>query len=645
MFRTGISTNAGRSIPLAEDNSMFIIVTGVSGSGKTTIGAMVARRLGCPFYEGDDFHSPANVTKMAAGIPLTDEDRADWLGALADVIRDGLSRGECGVIACSALKQKYRDVLRVDPERVKFIFLKGDFETIRARMKDRKGHFMKASMLHSQFDTLEEPANALIVDIASEPDEIVDTIMKQITAKKYALGLLGLGVMGRSLALNFERNGYPVIGYDLAPNLPAGFNVSVAASLGELVSSLEIPRIILMMIPAGAPVDKAIESLKPYLEPGDTIIDGGNSYFLDTERRVKSLEADGFQFVGMGVSGGESGALRGPSLMPGGSKIAWPRIMPMLRSIAAVADDGEPCVAWMGPGGAGHYVKMVHNGIEYGDMELIAEIYDLLHRGAGLSNAELADIFAAWNEGELRSYLIEITAEVLRQIDEDSGEPLVNLIMDIAGQKGTGRWTSQIALEVGSPIPTINAAVVVRLISAVKEERVAASKVLGSATTYSGDASHLIAAAQEALYACKITAYAQGVSLLRAASQQHDWNLDFASIVRIWRAGCIIRAALLDDIAAAFERQPQLPNLLLDPVFAEAMLSKQAALREVVQTAAGLGIPLLAIGASLGYFDAYRSERLPANLIQAQRDYFGAHTYHRIDKEGVFHTDWGDEGV
>ncbi len=458
--------------------------------------------------------------------------------------------------------------------------------------------------------------------------------------KQYALGLLGLGVMGRSLALNYERHGYPVIGYDPFPKVQDDFPVRVAASVAELAGALGAPRVILLMVPAGAPVDVAIESLRPHLSPGDVIIDGGNSYFTDTERRLKSLAADGLLFVGMGVSGGESGALWGPSLMPGGAADAWQRIMPLLRAIAAVAGDGAPCVAWMGPGGAGHYVKMVHNGIEYGDMELIAEIYDLLHRGAVLSNAELADLFARWNEGELRSYLIDVTSRVLRRIDETTGEPLVDVIMDVAGQKGTGRWTSQIALEVGCPVPTINAAVIMRLLSAMKDERVAAAQVLGGASVYTGDKEALIAAAEQALYASKITAYAQGLSLLRAASELYGWNLDVASIVRVWRAGCIIRADLLGPIAAAFERRPELPNLYLDETFATAILERQVGWRIVVKTAAGLGIPLLAIAAALGYFDAYRSARLPANLIQAQRDYFGAHTYHRTDREGIFHTDW-----
>ena len=458
--------------------------------------------------------------------------------------------------------------------------------------------------------------------------------------QKYTLGILGLGVMGRSLAQNFARNGYPPIGFDLAPRLPEGFTVAVTKSLPDLVAALTPPRTLFLMIPAGAPVDAAIASLKPYIQKDDLIIDGGNSYFADTERRVKELAQDGIHFIGMGVSGGESGALWGPSMMPGGSPAAWPRVKTMFEIIAAKAEDGEPCVAWMGAGGAGHYVKMVHNGIEYGDMQLIAESYDLLHRGAGISNQELADIFAAWNTRALRSYIIEITANILQRMDEETGKSLVDVILDEAAQKGTGKWTSQTALDTGAAIPTINAAVESRLISALKSERVMAAKVLGRAGRFSGDKAALITAAEQALFVSKITSYAQGLSLLKMASQEYKWELEISNIVPVWRAGCIIRAAMLNDITNAYRRNPTLPNLLLDDVFTQAVLSRQAAWREVVQTAIGLGIPMLATGASLAYFDAYRSEVLPANLTQAQRDYFGAHTYRRVDREGVFHTEW-----
>lgn len=459
------------------------------------------------------------------------------------------------------------------------------------------------------------------------------------------IGILGLGMMGRSLAQNFERNGYSVAGYDLNLSFDKspfqGRNIKVFDSIQGLVAALDRPRLILMMIPAGKPVDKAIRSIQPYLNEGGILIDGGNSFFLDTERRIKNLEADGIHLLGMGVSGGESGALKGPSLMPGGVAAAWEQVKPLLESISARAEDGVPCVAWMGNGGAGHYVKMVHNGIEYGDMQLIAEIYDLLYRGAGITNGELADIFAGWNAGELRSYLIEITSKILHRLDEETGQPIVDLILDEAAQKGTGRWTSQNSLEIGALVPTIHAAVEMRLLSGLKAERLTASTVLGGQELkFTGDKEQLICFAEKALYASKLTSYAQGFALLRSASLEYEFGFHYADIARIWRAGCIIRASLLDDIASAFETDPELPNLLLASGFRERVLESQSAWREVVKTAIDLGIPMMATCASLAYFDAYRSERLPANLIQAQRDFFGAHTYRSVDRDGTFHTKW-----
>jgi len=457
--------------------------------------------------------------------------------------------------------------------------------------------------------------------------------------------------MGANLARNIESRGFPVVGYDLDAakaqafvNGPAkGRAVAAADSPANLMVMLERPRRILVMVPAGKPVDSVIAHLKPHLEAGDILIDGGNSFFVDTDRRSDELASAGFHFVGAGVSGGEEGALRGPAIMPGGPKAAWEALAPILRAIAAKAEDGEPCVAHMGPRGAGHYVKMVHNGIEYGDMQLIAEVYDLLHRGAGLAASGIADIFSAWNDAELKSYLIEITAQALRHIDTETGKPLVDLILDEAQQKGTGKWMSQNAFDVGAPIPTINAAVEARQISALKGERVAASKVLsGPSEKFGGNTQQLVDAARHALYASKITSYAQGLSLLRMASAEYKYDIDPGEVAKIWRAGCIIRAALLGDIREAFERDPNLVNLLLDDAFKTTVgrPEVQSGWRFVVQTAVGLGIPVNGLSTSLAYYDAYRSARLPANLTQAQRDFFGAHTYRRIDRDGVFHTDW-----
>jgi 6-phosphogluconate dehydrogenase len=463
------------------------------------------------------------------------------------------------------------------------------------------------------------------------------------------IGVVGLGVMGSNLALNMERHGFRIAGYDLDATkanawlhgAAAGKNVELAGSPAGLMSVLKKPRRVLMMVPAGSPVDSAIEHLKGHLEKGDILIDGGNSLFSDTERRSRALEAEGFNYIGTGVSGGEQGALWGPAIMPGGQREAWEALAPIFRAIAAKAEDGEPCVEYMGPGGAGHFVKMVHNGIEYGDMQLIAEVYDLLSRGLGLTASELSEIFVEWNKGDLKSYLIEITAEVLKKVDPDTGKPLVDVILDEAAQKGTGKWTSQQALDIGAPIPTINAAVESRIISSLKPQRVIASRVLrGPSSIYSGDRRRLIDAARDALYASKITSYAQGMGLLTLASEEYRYGLKPGDIAKIWRAGCIIRASLLGDIMAAYQRNPQLVNLLLDQSFRDAIERRQDAWRMVVQTAIGLGVPALAMSASLAYFDAYRSERLPANLTQGQRDYFGAHTYRRLDKPGVFHTEW-----
>jgi 6-phosphogluconate dehydrogenase len=463
------------------------------------------------------------------------------------------------------------------------------------------------------------------------------------------IGVVGLGVMGSSLARNFERNGFPVAGYDLDAEKTRAFvqgaakgkAVVGAASPGALMQALEKPRRVLLMVPAGRPVDSAIAHIKPSLERGDILIDGGNSLFSDTDRRSAELEADGLLYVGMGVSGGEEGALWGPAIMAGGPREAWEKLAPCLRAIAAKAEDGEPCALHMGPRGAGHYVKMVHNGIEYGDMQLIAETYDVLSRGLGLAAAEIAQLFAEWNDGELKSYLVEITAHILSKVDPDTGNPIVDVILDEAQQKGTGKWMSQNAFDVGAPIPTVNAAVESRILSALKGERTAAAKALhGPAARYDGDAKELVRAARGALCASKILSYAQGMAMLRIGSAEYGYDIDLCSVAKVWRAGCIIRASLLGEIMSAFGKKADLENLLFDDALREAVESRQGGLRLLVTAAVAMGIPVAATSASLAYFDAYRSERLPANLTQAQRDYFGAHTYRRTDKPGTFHTKW-----
>lgn len=464
-----------------------------------------------------------------------------------------------------------------------------------------------------------------------------------------SFGVIGLAVMGENLALNVERNGFPVSVYNRSREKTDAFmaqraggkNVQATYTIEEFVASLERPRKILIMVKAGAPVDAMIEQLKPLLDEGDILIDGGNSLFTDTARRARELEAAKFTFIGMGVSGGEEGALNGPSLMPGGTRTAYEYLEPILTKIAAQVDDGA-CVTYIGPGGAGHYVKMVHNGIEYGDMQLIAEAYDLLKNVGGLTQDELHQVFMEWNETpELNSYLIEITADIFKVFDPDTQKPLVELILDAAGQKGTGRWTVTDALELGVAIPTIIAAVNARIMSSYKTERVEASQQLSyTSPKFEGDRKTFIDAVRDALYCSKICSYAQGMALLNVASQNYGYELNLAECARIWKGGCIIRAGFLGKIQHAFIENPTLPNLLLAPEFRQTILDRQSAWREVIMAAARHGIAVPAFSASLDYFDSYRRDRLPQNLTQAQRDYFGAHTYLRTDKEGVFHTEW-----
>jgi 6-phosphogluconate dehydrogenase len=463
-----------------------------------------------------------------------------------------------------------------------------------------------------------------------------------------AFGVIGLGVMGRNLALNIARNGFSVAGYDIEPAKVrasrerfAGQDMVVAGSLPEFLGHLALPRRMLMMVPAGKPVDAVIAELRPALARGDVLIDGGNSHFLDTRRRIASLEGSGILYVGTGVSGGEEGALHGPSIMPGGNPEAWPLVKPVFQKIAAKATDGAPCCEWIGPDGAGHFVKMVHNGIEYADMQMICEAYYLMERVLALTPAQMQGIFTDWNAGELNSYLIEITAKIMAKMDPDTGKPLVQVILDTAEQKGTGKWTSTVSLDLGVPAQTIAIAVFARMMSALKAERVAAAKVLkGPAGRFPGDPTAFVEMIRQALYASKICSYAQGFQLLRAANEEYRWNLQFGTIASLWRAGCIIRAQFLAKIKEAYDRNAALPNLMLDPYFAGAIDKASAAWRKVVATAVELGVPVPAFSSALAYFDSYRSAQLPANLLQAQRDFFGAHTYRRIDRDGVFHTEW-----
>lgn len=469
---------------------------------------------------------------------------------------------------------------------------------------------------------------------------------------KQEIGVIGMAVMGRNLALNIESRGYSVSIYNRSKDKTdevmaehPGKQLVPYYTLPDFVNSLEKPRRILIMVQAGRGTDAVIDELKPLLDKGDIIIDGGNAYFEDTIRRNKALSEAGFNFIGAGVSGGEEGALKGPSIMPGGQKEAYQLVAPILEKIAAEVN-GEPCVAYIGPNGAGHYVKMAHNGIEYGDMQLIAESYSLLKHAAGLTNDEIAAVFSEWNKGELNSYLIEITADIFKH-KEPSGVHLVDVILDAAGNKGTGKWTSQSALDLGEPLSLITESVFARYLSAIKDQRVAAAKLLsGPQTTIESDnKAELIEKIRKALYMGKIISYAQGFAQLKAASQHYSWSLNYGEIAKIFRAGCIIRAQFLQKITEAYESEEEVVNLLLTPYFKQTVEAYQQSLRDVVSFAVQHGIPVPTLSAAIAYYDSYRSAVLPANLIQAQRDYFGAHTYQRTDKEGVFHTDWmGIEG-
>ena len=468
------------------------------------------------------------------------------------------------------------------------------------------------------------------------------------------VGLIGLAVMGENLALNMESRGFQVAVFNRTTTRVDEFIQGRAKGrrfigthdLKEFVAALQRPRKIVMLVKAGAAVDQLIDQLLPLLEKGDILIDGGNSLFTDTIRRTRRVEDSGMLFVGSGVSGGEDGALHGPSLMPGGSPAAWPHIKPIFQAICARTPDGEPCCDWMGENGAGHFVKMIHNGIEYGDMQLIGETYDVMKRVLGMSNAEMHEVFAEWNRAELDSYLIEITRDILAFVDQN-GEATIDRILDAAGQKGTGKWTVIEALDHGIPLTLIGEAVFARALSAAKEERVQASRQLAPVVSeFKGERKQLIDDLRQALYASKIISYAQGYQLLRSAARQYQWSLSYGGIALVWRGGCIIRSAFLGDIKKAFDREPQLVNLLLDPFFRDAVSTRQAGWRRALVAAIQSGIPMPCMTAALSYFDGYRAERLPANLLQAQRDFFGAHTYERVDQPRgqFFHTDWTGHG-
>ncbi|UJH91578.1 NADP-dependent phosphogluconate dehydrogenase [Antarcticibacterium sp. 1MA-6-2] len=631
---------------------MIYIVSGVSGVGKTTIGILLSKKLKLPFYDADDFHPEDNITKMGDGIPLQDEDREGWLENLSQAIRKWNKDGGA-VLACSALKEQYRRKLESIPKKeITWIFLHSEFEIILERLNSRKGHYFKPALLQSQYATLEFPGYGIHINVNKTEQEVLDEIMEHLNNPKSEIGLLGLGVMGKSLAINLASNGVKVavfnrhvekIEVDIAKNFALEnkeiFNFPWFDDLEKFINSLERPRNIFFMVNAGKTVDIIIESLLPFLEEGDLIIDGGNSHYKDTLRREQLLKESGILFMGTGVSGGEEGARKGPSIMPGGSKQAYERVGSFLEKIAAKDKDGNPCCTYIGPEGAGHFVKMLHNGIEYAEMQLIAEYYHFFRFGLKLPPDEIAGIFTDWNK-EMQSYLLEISIDILKRKEND--DYLLDRILDAAKQKGTGGWSTNAALELGVPFDTITAAVMARIVSGKKEERVQVFEKYNSTTTNNISGGREISSQYFSAYkAGSIINHAIGFSLLTEASAEYKWNLNLSEIARIWTNGCIIRSAFMEELIDIFKERPG-GNLLLHPVIINRMKDHRKDLLAVISEALKEGFPVPVLSAAGNYFLAYTSEQTSANMIQAQRDYFGAHTYERNDKSRgeFFHTNW-----
>lgn len=616
---------------------------GVSGSGKTTIGQKLAEKMGLPFFDGDDFHPPANKTKMKAGIPLSDEDRQEWLGAMNRLILDQ-SNEKGAVIACSALKEKYRIALSKKVETpISWIVLRGDYELIHDRMMARKDHFMPAGLLQSQFEAMEYPAYGFHLSIEDGPEKIVDTILDFL--EKPEFGLVGLGVMGKSLARNLAAKGVRMALYNqyvpgkeekVAEKAIADFPELASSrafeDISALAESLSAPRKIFLMVPAGPPVDAVIQQLLPSLSPGDIIMDGGNSLFEDTDRRISMLSAYNIHYLGIGVSGGEKGALTGPSVMPGGSFEAWEKVSPYLEFAAAKDKVGQACCAYIGPGGSGHFVKMIHNGIEYAEMQLLAEAYWILRKGMQYSPDRIADLFELWNQKEASGYLLEITIKILRFKKE--GSLVLDEIADIGGSKGTGSWSLNAAARLGIPANLIGEALFARYLSSFKEMREVAGRQSG---THAG----LVHVSEKQLFEAYQLArwinHHQGLEILKAASTQYHWDLKLSDITRIWTNGCIIRSSLMETLSRALTSTDQvLPSHLF------LVRDYSRALNEVVATALKANLAIPCLSASLNYLLGSQSADSPVNLIQAQRDFFGAHTYRKKDDPfgKAFHTEW-----
>ena len=632
---------------------MIFLIMGVSGSGKTTIGTLLAKRLNLPFYDADDFHPEANIVKMRGGVALVDEDRKDWLYELGQNMKEWDKNGGA-VLACSALRESYRHILAPSPApKITWIYLEGSRSLLLERLKARKGHYMPPELLDSQLEALEKPSYGLHVNIANSPDEIVEQILQKVQDMESLseFGLIGMGVMGKSLALNMAEKGVKVSIYNrhvagkeenVAKNIVTE-NPSVSDMVGfdylpAFIESLQRPRKILLMILAGAPVDQQIEALLPLLEEGDIIIDGGNSFYKDTNRRTRFLEERGIHFVGTGISGGEEGARKGPSLMPGGSRVGYQEVGRYLELIAALDKNGNPCAAYIGPDGAGHFIKMVHNSIEYAEMQVLAEAYYFLRYCLEISPEEIARIFGDWQLNGLGSYLLEITIDILQT--REGGELLLDLILDQAEQKGTGGWSVGAALEHGVPYGPLTEAVAARSLSALKKNRVEASKLYQQVTgTTQGDKAIPIKRLREAYQATRIINHEVGFQLMRQVSDDYDWQLNLSEIARIWTNGCIIRSELMEELVEIFKGEK---SILTAPSIVEGMKVSQAGFSTTVATGLQHGFALPVMSSALNYFLGYITADSSANLIQAQRDYFGAHTYRRKDSpaDQYFHTDW-----
>ena len=636
----------------------IIYIMGVSGSGKSTIGELLGQRLGIPYYDGDDLHPEANRTKMTSGHSLDDHDRQAWLEAIHTLAV--ICAGERGaVIACSALKQQYRARLSAGIEQVEWVFLKGDYDTLHQRMRMRQDHFMPVTLLRSQLDTLEPPTDALVIDILHPPSTIVQTIVQHLQSQPTSVptsplsefGLYGLGVMGKSLACNLARKGVRLSLYNRRVE---GVEELVAEKFTEeyselsdargyedetaFVASIGRPRRIFLMVQAGPVVDAVVASLLPHLDSGDIIIDGGNSHYRDTQRRTDSLAGQGIQFIGCGVSGGEKGALEGPAIMPGGAPEAYAQVSTYLERIAATDPWGAPCCAHVGAGGAGHFVKMVHNGIEYAEMQLLAEVYQIF-TAQGWSYDHIADLLSTWNEGDLNSYLLEITIDILRKRD-DKGDYLLDDVLDKAGNKGTGSWTTIAMAELGVPATMISAALFARYISSFKEERVAAAAKLGisSPTGLSVSASEV----EQSYRLARIVNHHQGIHLISTASQAYQWSLDLPALARIWTNGCIIRSRLMVQLVTVLA---DTDRILTHPDYRDLIHASRDALSQVTSRGIAARLPLPCFSAATDYLQAYTSAQSSAHVIQAQRDYFGAHTYRSVSRPeaGAVHSEWAAE--